>query len=69
MAYIKELEAKVEELLYAQKIIDEVKKQDGTWEYWAGNLARCSVCGYEYTDYLECNNYCGNCGARMSEEN
>lgn len=37
----------------------------GTWEYWAGSLARCPVCGYEYTDLLECNNFCGNCGADM----
>lgn len=29
IAYIEELEAKVEELSYAQKIINEVKKQDG----------------------------------------
>ena len=28
IAYIEELERKVEELSYAQKIIDEVKKQD-----------------------------------------
>ena len=39
--------------------------QSGTWEYWAGNLARCPVCGYEYTDYLERDNFCGNCGADM----
>ena len=37
----------------------------GQWEYWAGGLTRCPVCGYEYTDYLECKNYCGNCGAKM----
>lgn len=29
IAYIEELECKVEELSYAQKIIDEVKKQNG----------------------------------------
>lgn len=40
----------------------------GTWEYWAGSLLCCSVCGYEYNDYLECKNYCGNCGARMMED-
>lgn len=39
----------------------------GHWEYWAGNLVKCSVCGYEYTDWLECDNYCGNCGAKMDE--
>lgn len=40
----------------------------GTWEHWAGNLPRCPVCGYEYTDLLECNNFCGNCGADMRGE-
>lgn len=39
--------------------------QSGTWEYWAGNLAKCPVCGYEYTDLLECDNFCGKCGARL----
>ena len=37
----------------------------GHWDYWAGHLQKCSVCGYEYNDFLECNNYCGNCGAKM----
>lgn len=32
--YIEDLEAKVDELSYAQKIIDEVKKQDGRTEAW-----------------------------------
>ena len=32
--YIEELEAKVDELSYAQKIIDEVKRQDGRNEAW-----------------------------------
>lgn len=32
--YIEKLEAKVEELLYAQMIIDEVKRQDGRNEAW-----------------------------------
>ena len=39
----------------------------GVWEYWAGNILRCPVCGYEYTDLLECTNFCGNCGAKMQE--
>jgi hypothetical protein len=39
----------------------------GRWEEWCG-LPRCPVCGYEYTDYLECKNYCGNCGADMRGE-
>ena len=41
----------------------------GVWEYWAGNLAKCPYCGYEYTDLLECDNFCGNCGAIMKKEN
>ena len=51
--------------------IDNIKAVDakpivrGKWEYWAGSLARCPVCGYEYTDYLECDNFCGYCGADM----
>ena len=48
---------------------DVAEVRRGVWEYWAGRLARCPVCGYEYTDLLECNNYCGNCGSQMSEEN
>lgn len=32
--YIEELEAKVDELSYAQKIIDEVKRQDERNETW-----------------------------------
>lgn len=35
------------------------------WETWAGGLPKCPSCGYEYTDKLECTNFCGNCGARL----
>lgn len=28
-------------------------------------LVKCSVCGYEYCDYIECAKFCGNCGAMM----
>lgn len=38
------------------------------WECWAGSLPRCPACGYEYTDLLECDNFCGNCGAIMRKE-
>ena len=55
------------EIDYAPKS-EIVHFNHGTWEYWAGNLARCPVCGYEYVDVLECNNFCGNCGAIMHEE-
>ena len=64
--------------LYACSIIQDeindapdsevIRINQGTWEYWAGHLARCPICGYEYTDLLECNNFCGNCGARLTEE-
>lgn len=37
----------------------------GKWVTWAGVLPKCSVCGYEYTDKIECCDYCGNCGAKM----
>jgi len=35
------------------------------WEVWAGNLLKCPVCGYEYTDAVECTNFCGNCGVPL----
>lgn len=41
----------------------------GRWEPWFGNLVKCSVCGYKYVDHIECNNYCGNCGAKMDGGN
>lgn len=30
-------------------------------------LVKCSCCNYEYSDLIECLNYCGNCGAKMDE--
>jgi hypothetical protein len=41
----------------------------GHWETRHGfsMLQKCSVCGYEYNDLIECDNYCGNCGAKMDE--
>ena len=53
-----------QEIDYAPKS-EIVHLNSGTWEYWAGRLPRCPVCGYEYTDLLECDNFCGNCGADM----
>lgn len=35
------------------------------WETWAGSLAKCPSCGYEYCDVLEAFDYCGNCGRRL----
>jgi len=42
----------------------------GHWEIRKGfnRLQKCSACGYEYNDLIECDNYCGNCGAKMDEE-
>ena len=43
----------------------------GHWELRKGfnRLKRCSVCGHEYNDLIECDYYCGNCGAKMDGEN
>lgn len=37
------------------------------WETWAGSLPKCPACGHEYCDMVECRNFCGNCGKRMTE--
>ena len=39
----------------------------GKWEqqYEGCGLLRCSACGYEYCDFIECQNFCGNCGCEM----
>ncbi len=46
---------------------DVTEVKHGIWEYWAGHLKRCPICGYEYNDFLEQSNYCANCGAKMKE--
>lgn len=48
--------------------VDAVEVVHGRWEEECG-LPKCPVCGYEYCDYLECKNYCGNCGAKMDGGN
>lgn len=48
---------------------DVVPVVHGRWEPWFGNLVKCSVCGYEYVDRIECDNYCGNCGVKMDGGN
>lgn len=35
------------------------------WETWAGDLLKCPACKHEYTDAVECTNFCGNCGAPL----
>jgi hypothetical protein len=60
----------------AIKIIEEAPTADvvevrhGEWleQYEGSRLLKCSVCGYEYCDLIECRNYCGNCGAKMDGE-
>ena len=49
----------------ADDFCSHAKPIEASWKYWAGELPKCPKCGYEYTDYLECSNYCGNCGAKM----
>ena len=46
---------------------DVVEVRHGEWiPQWEGaRLVKCSVCGYEYCDLIECTDYCGNCGAKM----
>lgn len=41
----------------------------GQWVTHSGcGLLKCSCCGYEYSDHIECTNFCGNCGAKMDKE-
>ena len=46
---------------------DVVEVRHGEWipQFEGSRLLKCSVCGYEYCDLIECGNYCGNCGAKM----
>lgn len=58
----------------AARLIDAAptihEKKHGHWiEYLDGcSLVKCSCCGHEYLDCIECMNYCGNCGAIMDEK-
>ena len=51
------------------KIEKEKAEQTAEWvqQFPGSKLLKCSKCGYEYCDLLECTNYCGNCGAKMVE--
>lgn len=54
---------------YCQNIqyrFEERPAKTAVWFKYAGSLLRCSCCGYEYTDRIECTDYCGNCGAKMT---
>lgn len=48
--------------------VAEVKHGEWIEQYKGSRLVKCSVCGYEYCDLIECGNYCGNCGAKMDGE-
>ena len=44
--------------------LDYRKQVQGEWiEEGCNN--QCSVCGYESIYWIECKNYCANCGAKM----
>lgn len=46
---------------------NERLRAEGEWlpQFEGARIVKCSVCGYEYCDLIECGNYCGNCGAKM----
>lgn len=48
--------------------VEEVRHGEWLEQYEGSRLSKCSVCGYEYCDLIECGNYCGNCGAKMDGE-
>ena len=56
-------------LIEREPSADVAPVRHGKWEqqYPNSGLLKCSVCGYEYCDYIECKNFCGNCGAKMEE--
>ena len=67
----------VERELYQMALSDVVRlsverpeRKHGKWieQYQGHNLLKCSACGYEYSDYIECQNFCGNCGADMRQK-
>ena len=49
---------------------NERLRAEGEWlpQFEGARIVKCSVCGYEYCDLIECGNYCGNCGAKMDGE-
>ena len=50
------------------RTLSSVQHKTGRFENYLGEdvgLVKCTACGYEYTDRLECTNFCGNCGAKM----
>ena len=60
--------ARVKQHIDEAATVEDVEVTHGRWEEECG-LPKCPVCGYEYCDYLECKNYCGNCGAKMDGGN
>ena len=53
-----------------QPAADVETVRHGKWleQYEGSRLLKCSVCGYEFCDLIECGNFCGNCGAKMGRE-
>jgi hypothetical protein len=45
--------------------VEEVRHGEWLEQFKYSRLVKCSVCGYEYCDLIECDNYCGHCGAKM----
>jgi protein-arginine kinase activator protein McsA len=43
------------------------KQKEGEFVLQEGynHLVKCTACGYEYHDFIECMSFCGNCGAKM----
>lgn len=67
------LDEKAKECARLERRIKSMKKRMrpvvyGRWESWAAGLVRCTACGHEYTDRIECLNFCGNCGANMRND-
>lgn len=47
-----------------------LKQKEGEFVLREGynHLFKCTACGYEYNDLIECMSFCGNCGAKMKGE-
>lgn len=57
-----------EEIREVLDSLPSVKSPSGRLECYAGELPKCTACGYEFTDRLEFTNYCSHCGAKINKE-